>query len=53
MGVLTQKYIIDELNKGKLLKNARKKENGEFDVEAASYDLSIGTAVCKKHNKKP
>lgn len=52
MGVLTQKQIIDQLSQGKLLKNARKKANGEFDVEAASYDLSIGTAVGKKYNKK-
>jgi deoxycytidine triphosphate deaminase len=53
MGILTQTHIIELLNEGKLIKNARKKENGEFDVEAASYDLSIGTAVSKKHNKKP
>ena len=53
MAILTQKQIIDQLDQGKLIKNARKKDNGVFDVEAASYDLSVGTAVCKKHNRKP
>ena len=53
MGILTQKHIIDQIGKGILIKNARRKENGELDVEAASYDLSIGTAVSKKHNRKP
>ena len=52
MGILTKRHIVKYLSDGKLLKNPRLKEDNSFDVEAASYDLSIGIAVSKKHNKK-
>ncbi len=51
MGILTKKMLVDNFSQGKLIRDARK-INGQYDIEAASYDLSIGIAVCKKHNKK-
>lgn len=53
MGILTNKQIIKHLKDGKLIKNARKAPDGEFEVEGASYDLCIGVAVRKKHGDKP
>jgi deoxycytidine triphosphate deaminase len=51
MGILRKKKIIEYLDNGQLIKDARKID-GKFDVEAASYDLAIGTAVIKKDGKR-
>ena len=51
MGVLTRNEIKKYFAEGKLIRNARRTSQ-DFDVEAASYDLSVGIAVSKKHNKK-
>ena len=48
MGVLTKKQIEDRVNNGELLRYPRKDENGQFDVEADSYDLAAGTAIWKE-----
>lgn len=51
MSTLTKAEIIKRLNNGELLTNVRK-INNEYDVQAASYDLSIGIAVSKRDKKK-
>jgi deoxycytidine triphosphate deaminase len=50
MSTLTKKQIIERLEKGELLTNARKL-NDTYDVQAASYDLAIGVAVSKRDKK--
>lgn len=51
MGILTKKQIVEYLKKNELIKDARKKDDGStFDVEAASYDLSVGIVVKKREN---
>jgi deoxycytidine triphosphate deaminase len=50
MGTLSKHQIIERLKKGELLVNPFKKENGEFDVEPASYDLRAGTIIWKEIN---
>lgn len=52
MAILTKHQIIEYLNNGELLTNPFKKENGEFDVEPASYDLRAGTIVWKDATSK-
>jgi deoxycytidine triphosphate deaminase len=52
MSTLTRKKIVERLSKGELLTNVRIKEDGTYDVEAASYDLAVGIGVSKKGNKK-
>jgi deoxycytidine triphosphate deaminase len=53
MGTLTRESIVEYLTRNELIRNARKDPYGNFEVEAASYDLSIGIAVKKKHGDKP
>lgn len=48
MATLTKYQIIEHLKKGELIINAFKNENGEFDVEPASYDLRAGTIIWKE-----
>ncbi|MBL1214679.1 MAG: hypothetical protein HND52_15090 [Ignavibacteriae bacterium] len=50
MGILSKHQIIEYLEKGELVLNPRKKENGAFNVEPASYDLSAGTFIWKETN---
>ena len=50
MGILTKHQIIDHLRKGELLLNANVKEDGDYDVEPASYDLRAGTFIWKEYN---
>lgn len=52
MATLCKHQIIEHLDKGELLTNPFKKENGEFDVEPASYDLRAGTIVWKDTTTK-
>lgn len=47
MATLCKHQIIEHLERGELLINPSKKENGEFDVEPASYDLRAGSIVWK------
>jgi len=51
MGILTRQQIVKYLQNGKLIKNARKVDS-DFDVEAASYDLSVGIAVKKNEGNR-
>jgi hypothetical protein len=48
MGTLNKAEIERRLLKGELLKNARRRDDGTFDLEPASYDLMAGTAVWKE-----
>ena len=48
MSILTRKQIMSRLNNGQLLRAPRKRDDGQFDVEADSYDLSAGTAIWKQ-----
>lgn len=51
MSTLTKHQIVKYLKRGELLLNPCKKENGEFDVEPASYDLRAGTIIWKETNR--
>ncbi len=51
MAILTKHKIIEYLNKGELLINARKNGDENYDVQAASYDLAVGVAVSKRDKK--
>ena len=51
MGILTKHQIIEHLKKGELIINPNKKENGEYDVEPASYDLRAGIFIWKETNR--
>ncbi|MGA2602976.1 MAG: hypothetical protein ABSG14_01980 [Verrucomicrobiia bacterium] len=48
MGTLNKSEIERHLQKDELLKFARKREDGSFDLEPASYDLMAGIAVWKE-----
>lgn len=50
MGTLTKAEIIRRIKLGELIKNAHKLENGNFDVEPASYDLRAGIIIWKETN---
>ena len=50
MGVLTKNEIKAYLEKGELLSNPRRKEDGEYDIQPDSYDLTAGKAVWKDSN---
>lgn len=51
MAILTKHQILEHLNRDELIINAFKNENGEFDVEPASYDLRAGTIIWKETNR--
>jgi deoxycytidine triphosphate deaminase len=48
MGILNRDEIERRLKRGGLLRNARRKDDGRFDIEAASYDLTAGKAVWRE-----
>lgn len=48
MSLLTRKQIEDRLQQGQLLRNPRIDPDGQFDIEADSYDLAAGTAIWKQ-----
>lgn len=50
MAILTKHQIIEHLKRGELLINPSRGENGEFDIEPASYDLRAGTIIWKEDN---
>jgi deoxycytidine triphosphate deaminase len=50
MGNLNRDEILRRLQRGELIKGARRLSDGKFDVEADSYDLSAGTAVRKERD---
>lgn len=52
MGILNRDEIERRLVKGELLLKARKKDDGRFDIQPDSYDLTVGTAVWKSINEK-
>lgn len=52
MGVLNRDEIERRLKKGGLLRNPRLSEDGRFDVEADSYDLTAGKALWKESTRK-
>ena len=51
MGVLNRKEIEKRLKQGELLRNPRRGNDGRFDIEKDSYDLSAGTAVWKARSR--
>jgi deoxycytidine triphosphate deaminase len=52
MPILNKLQITRLLTQGKLIRNPATEENGDFKVEAASYDLRIGTLVWQDANTK-
>ena len=52
MGVLTKGEIDRRLQRGELLRNPRRGEDGQFDIEADSYDLTAGKALWKESTRK-
>jgi len=48
MGILNRDEIRRRITSSVLITNARRNEQGQFDVEAASYDLTAGTAIWKE-----
>ncbi len=48
LGILNRDKIERRLAKGELLRNARRKSDGRFDIEPDSYDLTAGKAVWKE-----
>lgn len=52
MAVLSKQEIEKGILAGKLVINARKDAAGNFDIEAASYDLAAGIAVIKHDGVK-
>lgn len=48
MGILNKDEITRRLEKGEFLIRARKDNNGHFEVEPDSYDLTAGAAVWKE-----
>ena len=52
MGVLNRDEINRRLEKGGLLRNPRRGEDGQFDIEADSYDLTAGKALWKESTRK-
>ena len=51
MGVLNRKEIEERLDQGELLRDPRRGNDGRFDIEKDSYDLSAGTAVWKEGSR--
>jgi deoxycytidine triphosphate deaminase len=51
MATLNEHEIKQRINNGELIRNVRRKENGEIDVEVASYDLMAGEAIWKDVGK--
>jgi deoxycytidine triphosphate deaminase len=47
MGILSQKMIIEHIDRGELILNPKRDEHGNPQVEPASYDLRAGRAVWK------
>ena len=52
MGILNKDEITRRLEKGELLIRARKDNNGHFEVEPDSYDLTAGVAIWKEELQK-
>ena len=48
MSVLTRVEIERRLARSDLLRNARRGDDGKFDIEADSYDLAAGTVIWKQ-----
>lgn len=48
MGTLSKNQIIERFDKGELILNAHRKDDGSYDVEPASYDLHAGIAIWKE-----
>lgn len=48
MPTLSKHQIIEYLKRGELLSNPSRKEDGEYDVEPASYDLRAGIFIWKE-----
>ncbi len=48
MSLLTRKQIECRINNGQLIRNPRFRSDGQFDIEADSYDLEAGTAIWKQ-----
>lgn len=48
MGTLSKNQIIEHFDKGELILNAHRKDDGTYDVEPASYDLHAGMAIWKE-----
>ena len=51
MSTLTKRQILERLKNEELLTNVRKLKDGNYDVQASSYDLSVGVAVSKRDKK--
>ena len=47
MGVLTKTDIQAYLDRDELLSNPRRKDDGQYDIQPDSYDLTAGKAVWK------
>ncbi|MES1181708.1 MAG: hypothetical protein ABUL44_02840 [Flavobacterium sp.] len=47
---MTKHEIIERIKKGELLTNPFRKENQDYDVEPASYDLRAGIIIWKEYN---
>lgn len=53
MNVLNRRQIEERLRKRELLRNPRRKSDGNFDIEKDSYDLAAGTAIWKNPTRNP
>jgi deoxycytidine triphosphate deaminase len=51
MPILSRHEIIEHLQRGELIINPSINENGEFEVEPASYDLRAGIIIWKEINE--
>ena len=47
-GVLNHDEIVRRLDEGVLLRGVRRRDDGDYDVEPDSYDLTAGKAVWKE-----
>jgi deoxycytidine triphosphate deaminase len=52
MGILNRDEIERRLERRGLLRYARRKNDGRFDIEAASYDLTAGKAVWRELTRR-
>ena len=52
MGILTKHEIEEYLEKGELIINPHKKDDGKYEIEPASYDLRAGTLIWKEYDTK-
>ena len=52
MGILTKHEIEEYLQKGELIINPHKKDDNEYDIEPASYDLRAGRLIWKEYDPK-